>query len=226
MVIQYEWDYDCDLNLEDKECIEGVEMTFGKEGTDPGDYLYIYEHKKSEADQVKLETAQAYDKVGETAHLEGNIKKAQAIMQYLGYTDGEFEWAGKDAYNYQGVGNPHIHAKIQPGEKVLDLGSGLGVDSIIASHYAGEKGRVIGLDLSSKEVLHATKRAEARGANIKYVNADMEAIPLPDDTIDVVISNGAFCLAPDKEKAFREIYRVLRPGGRMSVCTSTVKLDL
>jgi len=80
MVIQYEWDYECDLNLEDKECIEGVEMTFGKEGTDPGDYLYIYEHKKSEADQVKLETAQAYDKVGETAHLEGNIKKAQAIM--------------------------------------------------------------------------------------------------------------------------------------------------
>jgi arsenite methyltransferase len=75
-------------------------------------------------------------------------------------------------------------------------------------------------------VLHATKRAEALGVNIKYVNADMEAIPLPDDMIDVVISNGAFCLAPNKEKAFREIYRVLRPGGRMSVCTSTVKLDL
>lgn len=109
---------------------------------------------------------------------------------------------------------------------MLDLGSGLGVDSFIAATYTGPKGKVIGLDISSKEVLHAQKRADDRGLDIKFVNADMEEIPLPDGLIDVVISNGAFCLAPNKEKAFKEIFRVLRPGGRMAVCTSTVKMDL
>jgi len=69
-------------------------------------------------------------------------------MNFIGYSDEEFLIAGEDAFNYQGVGNPHNFAKIQPGEKVLDLGSGLGVDSFIASHYAGPKGKVIGLDIA------------------------------------------------------------------------------
>jgi arsenite methyltransferase len=124
------------------------------------------------------------------------------------------------------VGNPHLLAKIQPGEKVLDLGSGLGIDSFIASHYAGPEGRVIGLDISAKEVKHAQSRADARGLKTKFVNADIESIPLPDGLIDVVISNGAFCLVPSKVKAFSEIFRVLRPGGRMAVCTSTIKMNL
>lgn len=102
----------------------------------------------------------------------------------------------------------------------------MGVDSFIASHYTGEKGKVVGLDISKNEVKHAQSRAEARGSSIKFVCADMEDIPLPDEMIDVVISNGAFCLAPNKEKAFREIFRVLKPGGRFCVATSTVKMDL
>lgn len=90
-------------------------------------------------------------------------------MGYLGYTDEEFKIAGEDAYNYQGVGNPHLFAKIQPGEKVLDLGSGLGIDSFLAAHYAGPKGKVIGLDISKMEVLHASQRAEARGLDIRFI---------------------------------------------------------
>ena len=117
-------------------------------------------------------------------------------------------------------------AKIKPGEAVLDLGSGLAVDSFIAAARVGEQGTVVGLDISKKEVQHAQKRAKLRGIDnrVSFVNADMENMPLPDNSIDCVISNGAFCLAPNKKKAFSEIMRVLKPGGRMSVSTSTMKI--
>ena len=174
---------------------------------------------------TKEETRLAYDQVGETAHLQGNLARAQAIMTYLGYTPAEIEVAGKDAYNFQGVGNPHKHANIQPGEYVLDVGSGLGIDSFIAASKAGPEGRLIGIDIAAKEVAHAVRAAEARGLDIRFATADMERMPLPDNAFDVVISNGAFCLAPNKKAAFEEIFRVLKPGGRMVVCTSTIQKD-
>lgn len=76
-------------------------------------------------------------------------------MTYLGYNEKEFDIAGEDAFNYQGVGNPHNFANIQPGEKILDIGSGLGVDSFIAATYAGADGKVIGIDIAKAEVIHA-----------------------------------------------------------------------
>jgi SAM-dependent methyltransferase len=127
------------------------------------------------------------------------------------------------------VGNPHSFAKIQNGESVLDVGSGLGIDSFIAAHYAGPTGQVTGLDLSKMEVKHATERAQSRDIadqNLRFVVGDMEQMPFEDESFDVVISNGAFCLAPNKEKAFEEIYRTLKPGGRMAIYTSTVKVPL
>ena len=177
----------------------------------------------SSPNDVKEETREAYDQVGATAHLKGNLVRAHAIMTYLGYTEEEIQAAGPDAYNYQGVGNPHKHANIQPGETVLDIGSGLGVDSFLAAHKTGPHGRLIGIDISAKEVAHAQRRADERGLDIRFAVADMERLPLPDNSFDVVISNGAFCLAPNKKAAFEEIYRVLKPGGRMVVCTSTIQ---
>lgn len=107
MMIAYEWDYDCDLNLQDQDCFEGIEMSFGQDGSNPGDYIYVFEERanieesKLDHDElVKKETADAYDKVGEKAHLKGNIKKAEAVMSYLGYSKEEFEIAGEDAFNY------------------------------------------------------------------------------------------------------------------------------
>ena len=127
----------------------------------------------------------------------------------------------------QGVGCPHQLAGLRLGEAVLDLGSGLGVDSFIAGRAVGREGRVTGLDISSGEVQHAASRASHRGeTNLQFVHGDMEKMPFESESFDAVISNGAFCLAGDKAAAFREIMRVLRPGGRFSVACTTLRTQL
>jgi arsenite methyltransferase len=217
-----------DNHSQDASLTTYIQDRFG-EGSNPADYMYFYEipAELSEGWSAKDETKKVYDKVGDTANLPGNKLKAAWIMYHLGYTEKQFEAAGPDVYNFQGVGNPHLHAKIQPGETVLDLGSGLGIDSIIACHATGPNGLVVGIDLSEQETKHALKNARERGLNAHFMVGDMEDMKskVPDNSIDVVISNGAFCLAPSKEKAFREVYRVLKPGGRFSVCTTTTKQD-
>ncbi len=214
--------------LDDSQLSVSLIDRFGKEGSNPADYVYLYEIPEEVLNewQVKEETQKAYDKVGESAALPGNMLKAAWIMYSMGYTEEQFHIAGPDAYNFQGVGNPHIHAKIQRDEHVLDVGSGLGIDSFIACSAAGPEGTVVGIDISAKEVQHAQSRAKVRGlTNIQFHAADMERIPLPDNSVDVIISNGAFCLVPNKQKAFEELYRVLKPGGRISICTTTTQVD-
>jgi len=235
------------LEKEEKEgnLSEILKEQFGPEGSNPADYVFLYEIPQEILDKwqhphdgnnnnnneshtnAKEETQKAYDRVGESANLQGNTAKAAWIMYHMGYTEEQFEIAGSDAYNFQGVGNPHLHAQISPGDRVLDVGSGLGIDSFIACHATGPTGQVIGIDISSKEVKHAQQRAEERGlsSNLYFHKADMEKIPLPENSIDVIISNGAFCLAPNKQKAFEELFRVLKPGGRISVCTTTTQVD-
>lgn len=204
-----------------------LQSRFGQEGSNPADYMYFYEIPRDIIDgwDVKEETKNAYDKVGDTANIPGNSLKAAWIMHSLGYTEEEFNAAGPDVYNFQGVGNPHLHAKIQKGETVLDVGSGLGIDSTIACHATGPEGIVVGIDISDNETRHALKRAREQNLNAHFMVADMEnmAKKIPSNSIDVIISNGAFCLAPNKEKAFRELYRVLKPGGRISICTTTTQ---
>jgi arsenite methyltransferase len=222
LVTSHEWDRGLIGGSSPEHLLDALEA--GPPGANPADYLYVYQEGEDH-DAVKAETRQAYDKVGETAHLEGNLQRARAIMTYLGYTEEEIGVAGGDAFNYQGVGNPLRHAKIQPGERVLDVGSGLGIDSLLAAYHAGPDGKVIGIDISQREVDHAQARAHARGLDVRFAVADMDEIPLPDNCLDVVISNGAFCLAPNKEKAFAELYRVLKPGGRIAVCTTTIQSE-
>lgn len=102
MVVAYCNEYEVDILTDHKDLLEGIEETFGKAGSNPADFLYVYDEDKQEDDpnQVKNETATAYDKVGQTAHLKGNLKKAEAVMTYLGYTQEEFKIAGEDAFNY------------------------------------------------------------------------------------------------------------------------------
>ena len=217
-------------DLKQEESIRQMLMDSYPEGTNPSDYLYLYvddKYDNEEADErrAKEETKKAYDKVGQSAHLEGNAQRAYHIMINMGYTEEQIQVAGPEVYNFQGVGNPHIHGNIKRGEVVLDVGSGLGIDSFIARHAAGPDGKVVGIDMAATQVRHAQARANDRELDIQFVAADMESIPVPDETFDVVISNGAFCLAPNKEKALAEIFRVLKPGGRISICTTTTKVD-
>lgn len=122
-----------------------------------------------------------------------------------------------------GVGNHLRHAQIDAGETLLDLGCGAGIDTILAARRTGPTGRVIALDFLS-EMLERTRAAavEAGLDTIETVEGDIEAIPLVDDSVDHVISNGVINLAPRKARVLAEIARVLRPGGKLTVADLTV----
>jgi arsenite methyltransferase len=117
-----------------------------------------------------------------------------------------------------GCGNPIAVAELKPGEVVLDLGSGGGIDVLLSANRVGPTGRAIGLDMTD-EMLELARRnaAEAEVDNVDFLKGHIEAIPLPDASVDVVISNCVINLAADKQAVFREIARVLRPGGRIGI---------
>lgn len=117
-----------------------------------------------------------------------------------------------------GCGLPTEYAGIQPGNTVVDLGSGAGNDCFVARAEAGESGRIIGVDFTDEMIAKAKINTESLGfTNIEFVKGDIEAIPLPDDLADVVISNCVLNLVPNKQKAFEQLHRILKPGGHFSI---------
>ncbi len=126
-----------------------------------------------------------------------------------------------------GCGNPIAIAELQPGEVVLDLGSGGGIDCFLAAKQVGPEGRVIGLDMTPEMIKLARRNAKRMGVtNVDFRYGEIEEIPLPDESVDVVISNCVINLSPDKDAVFREVSRVLRPGGRMNVSDMVIQGEL
>jgi arsenite methyltransferase len=127
-----------------------------------------------------------------------------------------------------GVGNPVRYAFLEPGERVLDVGSGGGIDTILAARRVGATGKVIGLDIVEEMRDRARQHASEAGVDgwTEFVLGEMEDIPLPDGSVDVVISNGVLNLSSRKSRALAEVYRVLGPGGRVCLADLTVEGEL
>ncbi|MCZ6677996.1 MAG: arsenite methyltransferase [Candidatus Poribacteria bacterium] len=136
-----------------------------------------------------------------------------------GYTEGQLSSIPADAAEHAfGCGNPLEYAEVREGDVVLDLGSGAGIDVLLAAQLVGESGRAIGIDMTSEMIDKAQENAAEAGANnTEFRLGEIELMPVEDACVDWIISNCVINLSPDKDQVFREAYRVLKPGGQLLV---------
>lgn len=163
---------------------------------------------------IKKIVRDKYSKIATTdSNCSCSCKNKKDTSRSIGYSEEELKIVG-EANLGLGCGNPLAYGKIKEGDIVLDLGSGAGIDSILAAKKVGEKGKVIGVDMTEEMIEKA--RANAKKYNIKNVEfllGEIEKLPLKDNSVDTIITNCVINLTPDKVKTFKEAYRVLKPGG-------------
>jgi arsenite methyltransferase len=173
---------------------------------------------------LKSEIKKTYSSVSERPDEDFIFPTGRAWAEDLGYPEELAAVPESAVESFAGVANPFSLGRLNRGERVLDLGSGAGTDSLVAAQMVGEDGHVTGIDMTPAMLAKARAAASEMGAtNIEFVEGEAEHLPFPDASFDVVISNGVIDLIPDKDAVFAEINRVLVPGGRIQVADVTIQ---
>jgi SAM-dependent methyltransferase len=173
---------------------------------------------------LKSEIKKTYARVSTKPEEDFVFPTGRGWAEDLGYPEELAAVPDSAVESFAGVANPFSLGRLQPGERVLDLGSGAGTDSLVASRMVGSTGHVTGIDMTPEMLDKARRSADEMGAaNAEFLECEAEKLPFADESFDVVISNGVIDLIPDKDAVFAELYRVLASGGRIQVADVTIQ---
>jgi arsenite methyltransferase len=181
-----------------------------------------------DAGDIKQAVSEKYSEVARTPGAKFNFPVGRKFAESVGYPAEVLDSLPATTWeSFTGAGNPQPYADPQPGETVLDLGCGAGLDLSFYAKAVGDDGKLYGLDISQAMLEKARKNLESVGVhNVEFLNAPADAIPLPDGSVDFVTANGIYNLSPDKEAVMREVFRVLKPGGRTVFAEIVLKAEL
>ena len=173
---------------------------------------------------LKNEIKNTYASVSEEPGRDFIFPTGRAWAEDLGYPNELANVPETAVESFAGVANPWELGRLAAGERVLDLGSGAGTDSLVAAQMVGRNGSVTGVDMTPQMLAKAATAASEMGAtNVRFVAAEAEELPFDDECFDVVISNGVIDLIPDKDAVFSQLFRVLVPGGRLQLADVTIQ---